>query len=190
MMKANRDVNIMITDFESHDNTQSLPESEKSYSEKKLVLEYDRSIKIKDKLEDKAKSSIIGLTISITLIMGASGIVSNAVMVQPFIWLSMVIIFLYIIAVIYMMIAGFLALQLLMDKNKVYFTSVDIEDVRNCAEAKIECYKATQLNDMSNQIRNNFVFTSFACLRNALVCLFFVIISVFSPLLVNFTQSC
>ena len=41
-----------------------------------LKEQYADTFEIKDKLEDKAKTNIIGITISITLIMGASGILS------------------------------------------------------------------------------------------------------------------
>ena len=38
--------------------------------------QYDDAFRTKDKLEGKAKTNIIGVTISITLIMGASGVLS------------------------------------------------------------------------------------------------------------------
>lgn len=41
-----------------------------------LKVQYADTYKAKDKLEDKAKTNIIGVSISITLIMGASGMLS------------------------------------------------------------------------------------------------------------------
>lgn len=43
---------------------------------KVLEDQYGETLRIKEKIEDKAKTNIIGISISITLIMGASGILS------------------------------------------------------------------------------------------------------------------
>ena len=41
-----------------------------------LKEQYDETFNTKEKIEDKAKTNIIGISISITLIMGASGVLS------------------------------------------------------------------------------------------------------------------
>ena len=181
MWRKNRVVIKSIIELENQYGDDDIPDNIKNENAKIIVTDYKRALIIKDKLEDKAKSNVIAVTISITLIMGASAIITNTIKNQTISWFPALTVSLFILSVIFMITAGIFALRLLMDKNKVFFVTADEDDVEKSYEARIECYKSTKLNDKVNHIRNNYVFTSFACIRNALVCLFIVMVLVLSP---------
>ena len=50
---------------------------------KHLEKEYENTIYTKDKLEDKAKTNVAGITIAVTLIMGASGLLDTVIKKYP-----------------------------------------------------------------------------------------------------------
>ncbi|PYG84278.1 hypothetical protein LY28_03698 [Ruminiclostridium sufflavum DSM 19573] len=132
-----------------------------------LRAEYERSLKGKDKLEDKAKSNIVAITIAITLIMGASNTISGLLKNPLWFWMPAIAVLLFVVAVIYMIIAGTSAFKLLMDKNVVYYAKADTDDIK-------DYYINKEGNNKYNLIRNNLINTSFCCIRNALICLFIV----------------
>lgn len=134
-----------------------------------LREEYERSLKGKDKLEDKAKTNIVAVTISITLIMGATSVVNGLIKNPVWFLLPTLAVILFIGSVIYMIVAGTSAFKLLMDKNVVYYVSHNIED------EKQEYFENKEKNNKYNLIRNNLINTSFRCIRNALICLFIVL---------------
>jgi hypothetical protein len=179
---ANKKIHVKINNLEVQFGTENPSGFDTDESAKHLLIKYNRSIAIKEKFEDKAKSNMMAVTISITLIMGASGVVSGAVKNISNIYLSLIAVSLFIFSVIFMIVAGVMAFQLLMDKNKVYFMIADVDDLEKDITLAKECFEITRLNDETNQIRNNLVFTSFACIRNALICLFLVMILILSPL--------
>jgi len=139
-----------------------------------LREEYNRSFIGKDKLEDKAKTNIVAITISITLIMGASDIVSGLIINPLWFWMPYVAVLLSVGAVIYMIVAGTSAFKLLMDKNVVYYVS-------SKSENKQEYFESKEGNNKYNLIRNNLLYTSFRCIENALLCLFII----FTLVLIN-----
>lgn len=143
---------------------------------------YDDTFRRKDKIEDKAKTNILSVSISITLIMGASGLLSDVK--SKFVghaWIAWTVFILFIIAVIYMLSAGILVIKMLTNENSmehILITSLANggEELRN--EYSI-CIKK---NNYRNFIRNNYVFTSYECIRNALFCLFVVLIVIIIPI--------
>ena len=177
---ANSSIRKAIKTIEEQFGDNDIPENVQNEMAKNLIAEYQRSFSIKDKLEDKAKTNIIAITISITLVMGSSGVVSSAIKNQSIHLMQIVTVSLFIASVFFMIYAGIIALQVLMDKNKSYFYTGDVEGIEKNIDSRVVCYKSTQLNDKINHIRNNSIYTSFACIRNALVCLFIVMVLVLS----------
>jgi len=145
-----------------------------------LKEQYADTFEIKDKLEDKAKTNIIGITISITLIMGASGILSALNEKFPSPSLSWILFALFVITVAYMLIAGLLVIQLLISENEIFV--VKLNSLAS-GEAKLrdDYDKCISQNQIKNTIRNNSVFTSYECIRNALICLFIILVLVALP---------
>lgn len=81
-------INEMFPNFEGQSANKKIAAKIKQIDDNPLVIpedstipllqeEYERASKIKDKLEDKAKSTIFAITIAATLIMGASNIVGE-----------------------------------------------------------------------------------------------------------------
>lgn len=155
-------------------------ENSEKLSLNSLKEQYEDTFRAKDKLEDKAKTNIISVTISITLIMGASGILSTLNKKFPYEFLSWILFALFIVSVAYMLIAGLLVIQLLIGENEIYTVRLDSLAVGETT-LRDDYDKCIALNQTKNTIRNNYVFTSYECIRNALVCLFIILVLVVIP---------
>jgi hypothetical protein len=176
--KANRAIEKKCKGLEDGACQIDMPQEIKASS---IIKGYEYSFRVKDKLEDKAKSIIVPVIISIALIMRAPNAISGAVNNLAFPQAANILIILFISAVLYMMISGISALRALAAKNKIYIVlkadgDLDDEDLK-------EYYESAALNNLSNTVRNNLIFTSFACIRNALICLFAALSLTLVPLL-------
>lgn len=79
-----------------------------------------------------------------------------------------------------MIYAGYLAIQILITNNQIYPVSIKSQLVSE--QTLISDYKrCTNLNQLQNTIRNNNIFTSYECIRNALFCLFLIFIFITIP---------
>ncbi len=151
-----------------------------SYNLEDLKNQYCDTHKIKDRLEDKAKTNIASVTIAITLIMGASSVLSqlnNKFPSSVFSWVSFI---LFVISVAYMLFAGILAFQLLTNENMVRLVSRDCSSM-DITRQRIEYHNCIQDNQLRNIIRNNYIFSSYECIRNSLACLFLILILITVP---------
>ncbi|KTE90022.1 hypothetical protein AT727_08830 [Desulfitobacterium hafniense] len=140
-----------------------------------LKRQYDDTFRMKDKLEDKAKINVIGITIAITLIMGASGVlntISEKFPIPVLQWLAFVLL---AVAVIYLLIAGVIVVKVLIDENIVYTVSLN-SFASGEAALRSDYDKCIVQNRTQNLIRNNSVYSSYECIRNALVCLFIILL--------------
>lgn len=145
-----------------------------------LREQYNETMRTKDKLEDKAKTNVAGITISITLIMGASGLLSNIYTKFNFPLISWLSFLLFSVSVIYMLIAGIMAIGVLISENEVY--TVRLSSLAENSQTLRDDYdKCIGQNTTKNLIRNNSVYTSYECIRNALVCLFILLVLVAIP---------
>ena len=88
---------------------------------------------------------------------------------------------LYVVAISHMLCAGYLALRALVHENKVSVIPVELFVNGKERDLKESYDCATNGNNLRNVIRNNYVFSSYSCIRNALVCLFIVFVFVISP---------
>ena len=164
------------------------PESILSYIENSDLINldilkgwYDETFKAKEKIEDKAKTNIIGISISITLIMGASGILSVLNNKYPSPAVSWVAFVLIVVSIIYMLTAGILIIRLLTNENEIYM--VTLSELASGGEILRDQYgKRISQNQNKNVIRNNYLFTSYECIRNSLVCLFVILILTTIPI--------
>lgn len=153
-----------------------------------LIQYYHDSISVKDKLEDKAKTSVFGITIAITLILGAADllkVVSEKYMTSIMEWIVFVLL---VISVAYLLLAGILVVGVLVDENTIHTVALQ-SYASNERELKLDISNATKKNWIRNNIRNNFVFTSYRCIRNALICLFIVLVISTVPIHTSSTQN-
>ncbi len=146
-----------------------------------LKQQYDDTFHTKDKLEDKAKTNVIGITIAITLIMGASGIsntISEKLQSTVFQWLTFILL---AVAVVYLLIAGIIAIKVLASENMVFSVTLS-SFASNEAVLRSDYDKCIVQNRTQNLIRNNSVYSSYECIRNALICLFAILLLSTIPL--------
>lgn len=132
-------------------------------------------------MEDKAKLNVAGITIAITLIMGSTGLLEVIYNKYNSVWFSWVMFALLICGVAYMLIAGIMTIKVLIDENEVYTVGI-VKNTDETGNAKMEYKNAINKNAIKNLIRNNSVFTSYECIRNALACLFLLFIFVALPI--------
>ncbi len=118
--------------------------------------QYNETFRVKESLEDKAKTNVIGVTISITLIMGASGVLSVLNKKYPSPVLSWALFFLIVISVAYMATAGILVIRLLTNENEMYV--VDLSSLASDeAKQRNDYDKRISQNRNKNIIRNNYI---------------------------------
>jgi len=146
-----------------------------------LKQQYDETFDIKDKLEDKAKTNVISITIAITLIMGASGVINTISEKFPTFFLQWLTFVLLTVAVIFLLIAGIIAVKVLIDENIVYTVALN-SFASNEATLRSDYDKCIVLNRKQNLIRNNSVYSSYECIRNAFVCLFIILLLATIPI--------
>ncbi len=142
---------------------------------------YEDTFQAKDKFEDKAKANTIGITIAITLIMSASGIINTIADKYSVPVLQWIAFALFSIAVIYMLVAGLLAIKVLIDENIVYIVKLS-SYANNESVLRSDYNSCIARNRTQNLIRNNYVYSSYECIRNALVCLFFILLLTTIPI--------
>jgi hypothetical protein len=144
---------------------------------------YNDTFEIKNKLEDKAKLNIIGLTISISLIFSFSSLITKINENIGFLWIKIVILIVSVSALLYMLSAGMLSMAVLIKHNTVY--KMRICDFAGNEKTIKKAYALnTELNINKNIIRNNYVYTSYESILNSFICLVFIFL--ISILIVNF----
>ncbi|MGI6132334.1 MAG: hypothetical protein ACOYES_10745 [Bacillota bacterium] len=145
-----------------------------------LREQYDNAIRAKDKLEDKAKAIIVAITIAATLIMGAKDITDTIYGKFTSCVLIAVSFCLFIFAVVYMITAGVLAVRVICEDNTVH--TIDLRSFASGDTAlRNEYRRRIGKNADQNLIRNNSICTSYECIRNALICLFIVLVLAVIP---------
>ncbi len=172
----NKSVRTRILDVATSD----IPRTENQLehlSKEELEKLFDVDITVKDKLEDKAKTNVIGVTISVTLIMGSQVLLQNITEKHGVDLLYGVALALFVCAVMYMLAAGIHAIHILVAENEIYTPSSELKGDLY----KKDLNKQINLNRAKNTLRNNYVFTSYECIRNALICLFAVMIIAIVP---------
>lgn len=142
---------------------------------------YDDTFHIKDKLEDKAKTNVIGITIAITLIMGGSGVLDTIYKKFPISFLQWLSFGLLAVAVIYLLLGGIIVVKVLFDENIVYTVALN-SFASNEETLRSDYYNCIVKNQAQNLIRNNSVYSSYECIRNALVCLFVILLLATIPI--------
>ncbi len=139
----------------------------------------------KEKFEDKAKTNVIGITISVTLIMGAYTLLQNVerkYTVGVIYWIAFTV---FVMSVIYMLAAGLHAIHVITSDNVVHTP----DPKKSEEEMKREYNLTIAMNRARDLIRNNHVYTSYECIRNSLFCLFVVMVIAVFPIAVGKAQT-
>jgi hypothetical protein len=151
-----------------------------------LKQQYDDTFHMKDRLEDKAKIIVIGITLAITMIMGANGVLNSIYEKYPIPALQWLAFVLLAVAITYLLIAGIIVLKVLTDENIVYTVSMN-SFASDESTLRLDYDRCIVQNRTLNLIRNNSVYSSYECIRNALVCLFIILL--FSTMPIGFQQN-
>jgi hypothetical protein len=179
---------IILNQIKTKEHENSLGIIETSYETRsKLTIgnieQYElylkKSLIRKNIIEDKLKTIASSVAISISLILGLTGLFPEISKNTTNPLMRYVFSILAIISIIYMVAAGVLVLKTLVEDNKEYNVSLEngfypeygrIAEYRNCID----------LNDMYNILRNNNLYTAQKFIRNALILMTILYISIFS----------
>lgn len=145
---------------------------------KYLEEDYKDTIDTKNRFEDKAKTIIAALTIAITLILNLSKMLDtiSEKFANPIV--NILIFILAILAILYMLMAGIMSIQVLIKENLVYTVSL-LERTR---QDKKSIFVKTQLNVNQNLIRNNIIFSAYCSIRNSVFCLVIIFVLAILPI--------
>lgn len=154
-----------------------IPEEIAEIDTKYLEEDYKNTIDNKNRLEDKAKTIIAALTIAITLILNLSKIIetiTNKFNIQA---VNISIFVLAVSAIIYMLMAGIMSIQVLIKENLLY----PIPLLERTKQNKESIYINMQLNVNQNLIRNNIIYSAYRSIRNSVLCLVILFILAILP---------
>lgn len=154
-----------------------IPEKIGDIDIKYLEEDYKNAIEAKNRFEDKAKTIIAALTIAITLILNLSKIIETISERFQMPAVNILIFILAVLAIIYMLMAGIMAIQVLIKENLLY--SIPLLD--RTKQDKKCIYVKTQQNVNQNLIRNNIIYSAYRSIRNSVLCLVIVFILAILP---------
>ena len=139
---------------------------------------YIKDLENKDKLEDKAKATIMCVTISISLILGASNLLSSISKLYSSDLINWSVFVLFCFSVIFMISAAIMDIKVLAAENMSYIEQPDWNDEER-RQGLDDCIAR---NRLKNLIRNNYIYTAYKNIRNALICLFIIMLISTLPL--------
>lgn len=179
LLRANKILKKKIDDYKpTRENIKcysAIRRREKNNYFDNLDKKYKETFNTKNRLEDKAKTNVIGLTIAITLISGASGIITTINSKFPISFVQWISFFILLISVIYLIIAGIFAVKVFCDQTQMFFISADALTKKDL-DGFLEYNECTIKNEYFNIIRNNLIFSSYACIRNSIICMVAILV--------------
>lgn len=154
-----RQQNILNINYFDDKITKEFSDVVDQYNFRTIKELYKLTIERKSKLEEKAKTLVVSVTIAVPFSINGINVV-NKIEDESIRNLCSLI---FILAVSFMIIAGILSIKVFTEQIKLYTVN----------ETKRELYfeykRAIILNRLSNVIKNNYIFTSYECLRNSLI---------------------
>lgn len=154
-----------------------IPENLLEIDIKYLDDDYRSTIDAKNRFEDKAKTILAALTIAITLILNLSKIIDTVLVKFEHPVVNIIIFILAILAIIYMLMAGIMSIQVLIKENILY----PIPLIDRTSQDRKSIYIKTQLNINQNLIRNNIIYSAYRSIRNSVFCLVVIFILAILP---------
>ena len=135
-----------------------------------LAKELENNISSKSILEDKLKQNIASITIASTLIVGLLAILGSSYPHLKIGYLSWVIYALSFFTLLYMTIAGYISISTLAAENIIHRPLIEDSSLSE-HDLKSKYYLSNKLNIDLNIKRNNYLYASYICIRNALILL-------------------
>lgn len=192
--KINKSIKLKMVDLETKDSTSiDLKELKFASDLSRVPLEmvkttYNSSLERKKTIEDKAKINVLGVTLVVPLITAVS---SSIIKLYSLVQIEIIKYILFLIGIapiIYIVIGGILALEVLMNKNKIYMLYETEKILKKSLQKKSYAINI-ELNGYSNIIRTNYICTSYQCIRNGLCILLILFTIVLFPAINNNSQS-
>lgn len=132
--------------------------------------EYENSLLRVKQFEEKAKTNLIAISISVTITLGLIKPITDIYQKYQSVYISNIIFIISIFTVGFMLYGGIESLKVIMDKNIIY--KLSIKELSQEKESLKKIYGMYgELNEINNTIRNNYINTSYRCMKNALVLL-------------------
>ncbi|MGL4874950.1 MAG: hypothetical protein ACRC30_09915 [Clostridium sp.] len=132
--------------------------------------EYENSLLRVKQFEEKAKTNLIAISISVTITLGLIKPITDIYQKYQSVYISNIIFIISIFTVGFMLYGGVESLKVIMDKNIIY--KAGIKELSESEESLKRIYGMYgELNEINNSIRNNYINTSYKCMKNALVLL-------------------
>ena len=129
---------------------------------------YNKTLERKRVIENKAKTNVLGVTVCVTLSVTLADNIDKIYTVFSSDCHQFIFYVCLIGAMLYLFSGGWLALKLLMCKNKIYLTYDEEQILPEITQKKIYI-RNTILNEKSNLIRANYMNTSYQSIRNGLL---------------------
>lgn len=180
---ANKEID---KDIQRQENDNTIQEFQDDFDKTEIVKDYDATIYRKDKLEDKAKTNIFGITIAISLITGAHTFLNNIYTMYSSRIIGIISFILFLLIILYLLVSGISVVKVLCDLNRIEVPQKN-KCVKKPDEYFIDCIKCTNINNQINLMRNNIICSSFKGIRNALIGLFVLLVIITFP--IAYTQS-
>lgn len=147
-----------------------------------LVKEaYDSSISRMKQFEEKAKTNLVAITISVPITFGLIKPINDIYDKYNNVYLKVFLFLISILVVYFMLYGGVISLRVLMDKNIVY--NVGLRELSEDEGSNKNIYGMYgELNEINNTIRNNSINTSYRCMKNSLILLSIIFLIGIMPL--------
>ena len=134
---------------------------------------YNESLDRIKQFEEKAKINLIAISISVTIMTGLIKPINDIYEKYQNIYVEIAISLICILIVYFMLFGGITSLKVLMDKNIIYKAGIIELTFKNEQLKKVYGMNG-ELNELNNTLRNNYINTSYKCIRNALILLMII----------------
>lgn len=179
-ISSNKKINDRIKSIDAgkYDDNFLYIDDYQKYNLEEISPFYNKTLETKKTLEDKAKISAVGITISTSIIVGLSGLLLNLnIDINQLNIVNIILIILCVLVIIHINISGIIALLVIGNKNRVY--QLFPEDSKLDEKEKANWLAIyTEQNTNLNIIRQNYVYTSFRHLIYSIILLSLIFIFV------------
>jgi len=148
---------------------------------------YDETLERKKTIEDKAKVNVLGVTIFSSLITALSTSIIKLYSFAENDIMKYILFFFGVLAIFYMLYGGILSLEVLMSKSKIYLLNEEDQILKRNFKKRAYA-RSIDLNGYSNLIRNNYITSSYQCIRNGLYILLIIFSLALLPVLKDNTN--
>ncbi len=177
VVEANRIIDEKISKYEQGDLNFRYMSGYQLLTARDAESYLTKTFDARKSLEDKAKTNVLGVTISVTLIMGLSQALYNSF--PMFTSLKIIAIIIGIYALLCMILATVFSLNILGKYNYVY----DISPIEKSTNNLVAIALNAEINSLFNIKRNNFLYSSYRLIINFLVSLLLLFLLITLPLI-------